>query len=62
MGRDCCHNNGLSGLFQATVEATEEAIVNAMAAAKTTLGASGLGVVELPEAGLREEMAELARH
>ena len=50
-------NNGLSRLFQATVEATEEAIVNAMVAAVTTIGASGLKVVELPEAQLQELMS-----
>jgi L-aminopeptidase/D-esterase-like protein len=50
-------NNGLSVLFQATVEATEEAIVNAMVAAETTIGASGLRVVELPEEQLRELMS-----
>lgn len=50
-------NNGLSVLFQATVEGTEEAIVNAMVAAETTIGASGLRVVELPEEQLRELMS-----
>jgi hypothetical protein len=39
------------------VEATEEAIVNAMVAAETTIGASGLRVVELPEEQLRELMS-----
>ena len=46
-------NNGLSSLFQASVEATEEAIVNAMVATKTMIGASGLRVVELLEEQLR---------
>ena len=50
-------NNRLSVLFQATVEATEEAIVNAMVAAETTIGASGLRVVELPELQLRDLMS-----
>jgi len=50
-------NNGLSFLFKATVEATEEAIVNAMVAAETTIGASGLRVVELPEEQLRDLMS-----
>lgn len=31
------------------MEATEEAIINAMVAAKTTVGVAGLRVVELPE-------------
>lgn len=42
-------NNNLSVVFRATVEATEEAIINAMVAAKTTVGVAGLRVVELPE-------------
>ena len=42
-------NNQLSDVFTATVQATEEAIVNAMVAAKTVIGASGLRVKELPE-------------
>ena len=50
-------NNGLSSLFQATVEATEEAIVNAMVAAETMIGASGLRVVELPEEQLKDLMS-----
>jgi L-aminopeptidase/D-esterase-like protein len=50
-------NNGLSDLFKAAVEATEEAIVNAMVAAETMIGASGLRVVELPEDQLRELMS-----
>jgi L-aminopeptidase/D-esterase-like protein len=51
-------NYGLSDLFQATVEATEEAIVNAMVAAETMIGASGLRVVELPEDELRDLMSK----
>jgi L-aminopeptidase/D-esterase-like protein len=51
-------NYGLSDLFQATVEATEEAIVNAMVAAETMIGASGLRVVELPENELRDLMSK----
>ena len=42
-------NNDLSYLFYETINATEEAIVNAMVAAKTTVGVAGLRVVELPE-------------
>lgn len=46
-------NNGLSDLFTATVQATEEAIVNAMVAAETVVGASGFRVKELPEDQVR---------
>jgi L-aminopeptidase/D-esterase-like protein len=49
-------NYRLSVLFQATVEATEEAIVNAMVAAETMIGASGLKVEELPEDQLKNLM------
>ena len=46
-------NNGLTDVFQATVQATEEAIVNAMAAAETVVGASGFRVSELPKEQIR---------
>jgi L-aminopeptidase/D-esterase-like protein len=42
-------NNALSLAFAAAVQATEEAIVNAMVAAETVIGVSGLRVRELPE-------------
>ena len=51
-------NNNLSMLFEATVQATEEAIVNAMVAAKTMVGVSGLRVEELPEDQLRDLMSK----
>ena len=46
-------NNGLSDVFKATVQATEEAIVNAMVAADTVIGASGLRVRGLPKEEVR---------
>jgi L-aminopeptidase/D-esterase-like protein len=46
-------NNGLTTIFTATVQATEEAIVNAMVAAETVVGASGFRVEELPEDSVR---------
>jgi L-aminopeptidase/D-esterase-like protein len=46
-------NNALTAVFTATVQATEEAIVNAMAAADTVIGASGFRVRELPEDEVR---------
>ncbi len=42
-------NNHLSIIFRATVEATEEAIVNAMVAAETVIGINGLRVVAIPD-------------
>ncbi|MEM8985083.1 MAG: P1 family peptidase [Pseudomonadota bacterium] len=54
-------NNELSTLFNATIHATEEAIVNAMVAADTMVGANTLKVFELPEDKLREIMATQAR-
>jgi L-aminopeptidase/D-esterase-like protein len=51
-------NNMLTPLFHGVVEATEEAIVNAMVAAETMIGADGLKVPELPEDQLRQIMSE----
>lgn len=47
-------NNQLTQFFKATVEATEEAIVNAMVAAETMEGADSLTVFELPEQTLAD--------
>ena len=41
-------NERISPLFQATVQATEEAIVNAMLAAETITGANDYRVYALP--------------
>ncbi len=46
-------NNGLSDFFEATVQATEEAIVNAMVVAETMVGVSGFRVRGLPEEQVR---------
>jgi len=48
-------------LFQATVEATEEAIINAMVAADTMGGVGGRKVVGLPHGRLREVMKKYRR-
>ncbi|MGZ4149391.1 MAG: DmpA family aminopeptidase [Actinomycetota bacterium] len=40
--------NTISGLFRATVEATEEAVVNALFAARTTVGRDGYALRALP--------------
>lgn len=47
-------NNMLSDVFQATVQATEEAVVNAMVAAETVIGASGFQVKGIPKEQLRD--------
>jgi D-aminopeptidase len=49
-------NNHLSTVFRATVEATEEAIVNAMVAADTVIGINGLRIVAIPHDGLKAIM------
>jgi L-aminopeptidase/D-esterase-like protein len=41
-------NDRIDPLFQATIEATEEAVVNAMLAAQTMTGADGIRVFDLP--------------
>lgn len=50
-------SDGLNPIFEATVQAVEEAIVNALVAAETMTGADGFTVYELPEdrlAGIME--------
>src|SRR5271170_7630732 len=49
-------NERISPLFQATVEATEEAIVNAMVAAQTMTGVDGHTIEALPHEKLTELM------
>ncbi|MGI9204740.1 MAG: P1 family peptidase [Woeseiaceae bacterium] len=46
-------NNGLTRVFAATVQATEEAIVNAMVAAEIVVGVDGLRVEAIPHDQLR---------
>ena len=47
-------NYALTTVFTATVQATEEAVVNAMVAADTVIGASGFRVAEMPEGTVRD--------
>jgi len=54
-------NNEMNDLFTATVEATEEAIVNAMVAAESMTGAGGQRVEALPQEGLREALRKYNR-
>ena len=54
-------NSRISALFSATVEATEEAIVNALVAAETMKGAGGRTVEALPHDRLREAIKKYGR-
>ncbi|MEX1245862.1 MAG: P1 family peptidase [Thermoanaerobaculia bacterium] len=54
-------NGAMDPLFTATVQATEEAIVNAMVAAETMTGANGVTVRALPHDGLRRALEKYNR-
>lgn len=54
-------NDALGPLFLATVEATEEAIVNALVAARTMTGANGYTVHALPHDRLRAALRKYGR-
>ena len=54
-------DTALDPLFEATVEATEEAIANALVAAKTMTGRDGITAHRLPHDRLREVMARHGR-
>jgi D-aminopeptidase len=54
-------NARLNGLFQATVQATEEAIVNALLAAETMEGGDGLRVYASPHDRLLAAMTKYGR-
>lgn len=54
-------NGLLTPLFAATVEATEEAIINALVAAETMTGANGVTVHALPHERLREVLRRYNR-
>jgi D-aminopeptidase len=54
-------NRLISALFIATVEATEEAIVNALVAAETMTGIEGRTVEAIPHGRLRELLAQYGR-
>jgi D-aminopeptidase len=58
---DYVPNDRLSSLFEAVTQATEEAVVNAMVAAKTTEGADGLRVYGLPHSELQRILAKYGR-
>ena len=54
-------NNEMNDLFTATVEATEEAIINAMVGAETMTGANHQTSVALPHDGLRDVLKKYNR-
>src|SRR5437867_6564 len=54
-------NERISPLFEATIQATEEAIVNAMVAAETMTGINGLRVYALPHERLRAALRKYNR-
>jgi L-aminopeptidase/D-esterase-like protein len=54
-------NEAMDPLFIATVEATEEAILNALLAAETMTGADGRTVIALPHDRLREALKKYNR-
>ena len=54
-------NEDLNPLFEATVEATEEAIVNALVAAETMIGVDDHKVIALPQYRLQEILKKYNR-
>jgi D-aminopeptidase len=54
-------NDRMDPLFEATVQATEEAVVNALVAAKTMTGFDGHTVEALPHDKLREVLKKYNR-
>ena len=54
-------NDRMNPLFEATVQATEEAIVNALIAAETMTGVDGHKVIALPHDRLKQVMKKYNR-
>jgi len=54
-------NERMNPVFEATVQATEEAIINAMVAAETMTGLDGHRVIALPHDRLRAALAKYSR-
>lgn len=54
-------NDHMNPLFEATIQATEEAIINALVAAKTMTGINGYTVYALPHDRLKDVMAKYNR-
>ncbi|HEX8597638.1 MAG TPA: P1 family peptidase [Chloroflexia bacterium] len=55
------NNNNITPLFEATVQATEEAIINALVAADTMVGRDNHRVIALPHARLQEVLRKYNR-
>ncbi|HVZ17694.1 MAG TPA: P1 family peptidase [Terriglobales bacterium] len=58
---DVVANDRMNPLFEATVQATEEAIINAMVGAKTMTGIDGHTVIGLPHDQVKELMKKYGR-
>jgi len=58
---DVYPSDNMDPLFEATVEATEEAVINAMVAAETMTGADGITVRALPHEPVREILRKHGR-
>jgi len=54
-------NERMNGLFYAAIEATEQAIVNALLAAETMIGRNGVTAHALPHAALAQAMQQYGR-
>ncbi len=54
-------NSRMSPIFQATVEATEEAIINALAAAETMIGVDNRRIISIPHERLQEVLKKYNR-
>jgi L-aminopeptidase/D-esterase-like protein len=54
-------NSELDPLFEATVQATEEAIINALVAAETMTGRDGNKVMAIPHDRLRQVLKKYNR-
>jgi L-aminopeptidase/D-esterase-like protein len=54
-------NEDLNPLFEATVQTTEEAIVNALVAAETTIGVDDHRVIALPHDRLQQILKKYNR-
>ena len=54
-------NDRISAMFSATVQATEEAVVNALVAAETMTGINGRTVEALPHDRLKEALKKYGR-
>ena len=54
-------NDAMGPISEATVQATEDAIVNAMVAARDMTGVSGHTVIALPHDGLKQTLQKYNR-